>query len=161
MKKTIKKSVLKENYYYEFKPLYDTLPEKLTVPSYHTEILPKNMTHKEILETYHITPSKNIETAFAMIADCIPTLKNDYKARIAYFLDENGIPCRLDVWRDDDGELYLDVFKVYPGNERDAGDGVLVSENMVQSENEENNIKREECFEITCKRCGLSISIKN
>lgn len=125
--KTIKKSVLKENYYYEFKPFYDTLPDELAVPSYRTELFPKAMTNKEILETYNIIPSKNIEGAFAMIADCIPTLKNDYKSRIAYFIDEQGIPCRLDVWRGGYGGLFLYVFEVFPDGGRGAGDGVLVS----------------------------------
>lgn len=129
--KKINKNVLKEKngYYYEFRPFYDSLPSKLTVPEYRTAIFPKKMTHREIMETYRIMPYSSVEDAFAVIADCIPTLKNDYKGRIAYFNDKDGTPCRLDVWRGDDGRLGLGVDEVGPGGEWSAGGGVLSSNN--------------------------------
>lgn len=132
MKKTknkVRKEVLKEKngYYYEFSPFYDALPDTLDVPEYRTEIFPRRMTHAEILSEYAIVPYQNISDAFAVIADCIPTLKKDCKGRLAYFADTDGTPCRLHVWRNDDGMLNLDVDDVSLDREWNAGDGVLAS----------------------------------
>lgn len=124
--KKIKKSVLKENYYYECKPFYDALPEKLTVPSYQTEIFTETLSHKEILEKYRIEPYNNIQDAFAVAADCIPTLKNDYNGRLTYFMD-GDTRCRLRVYRDSDGELRVYILGVDPDNQWGAGYGVLYS----------------------------------
>lgn len=124
--KTAKKSLLKEGYYYESKAWYDTIPQELTVPSYQTEIFPKAMTHQEIIDTYHIEPYKNIQDAFAVAADCIPTLLNDYKGRLVYFMD-GDTRYRLNVYRDSGGELGVGVYGLDLGLEWNAGDGVLFS----------------------------------
>lgn len=124
--KTIQKSLLKEDYYYEEKPWYDTLPETLSVPNYQTEIFTETMSHKEILDTYNIESYKNIQDAFAVAADCIKTLKNDYNGRIVYFMD-GDTRCRLGVCRDSDGRLEVGIRRVSPGGRWSAGSGVLYS----------------------------------
>lgn len=54
--------------------------------------------------------------------------KKDNTGIIIYLTNcKDGTPCRLVVWRDDDGELGLDVRKVDPDSECDAGGGVLCS----------------------------------
>lgn len=123
---TIKKSILKQGYYYESKPFYDALPDTLTVPKYQTEIFSKEMTHQEILDTYKITLYKNIQDASAAAADCIPTLKNDYFGRLAYFMHGDN-RYRLYVYRDSVGELGVDIYEVSPGNQWPAGRGVVFS----------------------------------
>lgn len=123
--KTIKKSLLKEGYYYEFKPFYNSLPATLTIPEYQTEIFPKDMSHQEILDTYKIEPYQSIQDAFAVAADCIATLKNDWKGRIIYFMD-GDTRYRLDVFRDSDGRLGVGIDGVNLDG-WDAGYGVLFS----------------------------------
>lgn len=122
--KTIKKSLLKQGYYYEERPWYDALPETLTVPSYREEIFPKDMTHKKILETYKITPY-TIEEAFAVAADKSKTLQNK-EYRLVYFTD-GDTRYGLGVYRNSDGGLEVCVDEVYLDDEWDAGDGVLFS----------------------------------
>lgn len=127
--KTANKSKLRERngYYYEFRPFYDALPANLEVPEYRTEIFPRAMTHAEIIREYAVVPYGNVQDAFAVIADCIPTLKNDYKGRLAYFSDTDGTLCRLNVWRHGDGMLSLFVRRVDLDYEWHAGSGVLAS----------------------------------
>lgn len=127
MKKTIKKSILQSGYYYEFRKLYDALPDDLEVPEYRTEIFDGTISHKEILKTYEVEPYANAADAFAVIADCVPTLKKDGKGRISYFNDQDGTLCRLSVWRGGGGRLSLYVGRVRLGGEWDDGDGVLAS----------------------------------
>lgn len=129
--KKINKSALKEGYYYEYKSWYDALPEKLTVPKYQTEIFTKTISNREILDTYKVEPF-TIEQAFAVAADCIPTLKNDYSGRVIYFMD-GDTRCRLSVYRDTDGELEVDVSYVYLFIEWYAGDGVLFSNKVTEN----------------------------
>lgn len=127
MKKTIKKSILQSGYYYEFRKFYDALPDDLEVPEYRTEIFDGTISHNEILKTYEVEPYANAADAFAVIADCVPTLKNDGKGRIAYFNDADGTLCRLMVWRNDGGELRLFVSRVDLDAEWHDGGGVLAS----------------------------------
>lgn len=54
--------------------------------------------------------------------------KKDNTGIIIYLTNrKNGTPCRLDVWRNDDGKLDLHVFEVIPDSEWGAGNGVLCS----------------------------------
>jgi hypothetical protein len=54
--------------------------------------------------------------------------KKDNSGIIIYLTNrKDGTPCRLDVWRRDGGELVLDVYEVDLGDESDAGNGVLAS----------------------------------
>lgn len=122
--KTIKKSLLKSAYYWEFKSLYDTLPEELTVPEYQEHIFTETMTNKEIMEKWEKEPFTP-EQAFAVAADYSQKIKKG-QWRIVYFRDKEGLPCRLNVWRDGGGQLSLNVDEVNPGREWGAGDGTLV-----------------------------------
>lgn len=124
--KTIKKSALKEGYFYEEKSWYDALPETLKVPEYKTEIFAETLSHKEILEKYKIESYQSIEDAFAVAADSIPTPENDYKGRLVYFMD-GETRYRLGVSRGSDGRLRVYVDRVGPDDQWDAGRGVLFS----------------------------------
>lgn len=128
----VQKSKLKEGYYWEFDNIYDTLPNKLKVPKYQTEIFTETITHKNILEKYKIIPY-TVEQAFAVAIDAIPTLKNDYQGRLVYFKYDD-ILCGLGVWRLGDGSLRVRVNKVGLGSEWDAGDGTLFSTTPIPSE---------------------------
>lgn len=108
--KTNNKSLLKSGYYYETKPWYDDCPDKLPVPEFKTEIFPRAMTHREILDTYKITPYASYAEAAAVVLALIPALTNDYKGRLVYF-KEGGTLYRFSAWRYDDGQLDLYVFE--------------------------------------------------
>lgn len=123
------KSELKEkgSYYYEEKPWYDACPETLPeIPEPKVEIFPRAMTHREILKEYKVTPYASYAEAAAAIAHIKPTLKNDYKGRIAYFI-EDGTTYRLNAWRGDDGQFVLRVNEADLDDEWDAEDGVAFS----------------------------------
>ena len=109
----MKKSTLKEknSYYWEAKPWYDKLPATLPKVSFKTEISPKAMTHREILDTYKIVPYISYIEAFAVCAAIIPTLKNDWRSRIVYF-KEDDVLYRLSAFRSDDGQLDVRVREV-------------------------------------------------
>lgn len=126
--KTIRKSQLKKNYYWEFRPFYDSLPETLSIPEYSEHVLDKDMTNKKIMETFEKVPF-TVEQAFAVVADYSTKIESG-KYRLVYFRDEDGMPCRLNVWRDEGGKLDLRVIKVFPDGRRSAGDGVLVSNEL-------------------------------
>lgn len=125
VKKSVLKSVLKSGYYYEFKKFYDDLPEMLPVPRYLEYIFPKDMTHQEIRDTY-VKKEFTREQAFAVAADYAADPKHT-EWRIVYFMDTDGTPCRLDVWRYGVGQLLLSVIRVVLDDECVAGDGALVS----------------------------------
>lgn len=118
------KSILKEGYYWEFKPFYDTLPDELEAPEYSEHIFTKTMTHKEIMETYEKKPF-TMEEAFAVAANYASKAKNG-QWRIVYFR-YGDVPCWLNVWREDGGFLNLAVVKVDLDSTWHAGSGVLVS----------------------------------
>lgn len=157
--KTIKKSVLKENWYYEYDDIYDSLPEELSVPEYKTEIFNKTISHRDILSTYKVEPYESVGQAFAVAADIIPTLKNDCKGRLVYF-KRSGELCRLRVWRNGDGVLRVGVGKVGLGDEWDAGDGVSLSTKSL--ENSENALGSLDKLTLddavrVCKMHGLKV----
>lgn len=122
---TISKSTIKEkgSYYYEVKPWYDKAPKKLPKPTYKTEIFTEVISHSKILKTYAIEPYSSYAEALAVVADLIPTLKNDWKGRLVYF-KENDVLYRWNAFRYDDGQLNVYVRRVNPDNEWNAGNGV-------------------------------------
>lgn len=119
------KSKLKEGYYYEIKNFYDKLPDEIEVPEYKTEIFPKVMTHREILDTYKIEPY-TMEQAFGVILDVISTLKNYSNCRIVYF-EEDGVLYRLSAFRHDGGLLGVNVNSAVFDDKWDAGSGACFS----------------------------------
>lgn len=123
--KTINKSQLKKDYYWEFRPFYDALPDELPVPEYSEHVFERTMTNREIVEAFEKVPF-TVEQAFAAAAEFSERIEKG-QWRIVYFRDIDGTPCRLYVWRDGDGKLHLGVRKVDPDSLRYAGDGVLVS----------------------------------
>lgn len=125
MKTSLKNLKEKDEYYWEFKPFYDSLPAKLEVPKYSEHIFRVSMSHREIKEKWE-KKEFTIEQAFAVAADYAPKIQNG-QWRIVYFKDTDGVPCRLRVWRGDYGRLRLDVSEVVLDSEWTAGDGVLVS----------------------------------
>lgn len=128
-----KKSELKEkgSYYYESKPWYEACPKTLPeIPEPKVEIFPRTMTNREILREYKITPYASYAEAAAAIAHIKPTLKNDYKGRLAYFT-ENGTTYRLGAWRRDDGQLRLGVREAYLDGEWGAENGVAFSNGIL------------------------------
>ncbi len=129
----MKKQKLKEtgSYYYEERPWYDDCPDTLPkTPDFKTEILPRAMKHKEILDTYKIVPYASYAEAASVVASIIPELK--WPSRIAYF-KEKGILFRFNAWRDGGGQLYVRVRKVDLSNGFGAGDGVCFSNSYSES----------------------------
>lgn len=122
--KIIKKSLLKSGYYWEFKDFYSSIPNELSVPKYRMEVFTETITNKQILETYKIKPF-SIEEAFAVATDYSEKIKKG-EWKIIYFKD-GTTTCRLDVYRHVDGDLDVNVYKVGPTNEWNAGGGVLFS----------------------------------
>lgn len=129
--KTVKKSVLKQGYYYEEKSWYDALPYALPVPEYKEELFPKAMSHKEILNAYHIKPY-TVAEAFAVASEKSATLKNG-EYRLVYFIDGDAT-CRLHVYRYSFGKLRVYISRVDPDRQWDAGYGVLLSNGTLDTE---------------------------
>lgn len=123
---TNNKSLLKSGYYYETKPWYETCPEELPVPEFKTEIFPRTMTHREILDTYKVTPYASYAEAAAVVLALISALTNDYKGRLVYF-KEGGTLYRFVAWRDDVGQLRVSVFETDLDDEWYAEHGVCFS----------------------------------
>lgn len=124
--KTHNKKILKGGYYWEVYPFYDSIPEELPKIKYQTEIFSKSLSHRQILKKYNIVPYETVAEAAAVVLDLIPTLKNDYKSRLVYF-KQDAVLYRFDAWRDDDGQLNVDVFKVLLDSKYDAENGVCFS----------------------------------
>lgn len=155
----IPKSNLKENYYYEYTDLYAHLPDKLEVPEYKTEIFTEAITHREILKKYNIAPY-TVEQAFAVAADCIKDLKNDFKGRFIYFKNGDAL-CRLFVWRDDDGRLDVRVYEVcLDGRCGDGSDWVFLAD--VTNVTLDNTLESSDTLSLDraiqiCKEAGYKI----
>lgn len=121
------KTLLKEGYYYEEKPWYDTLPETIAEPNpFKTIIFEKDMTHDQILKEYNIVPYNSYMDAAIVCLTIIHTLKNDCKSRIIYFKESN-ILYRFSAWRDGVGKLSVRVSKVRRGSKYYAGSGACFS----------------------------------
>lgn len=124
------KSKLKEGYYYEEKPWYDTLPDTIASPEpFTTVIFEKDMTHDEILKEYNIVPYNSYMDAAIICLSIIPDLKNDYKGRIIYF-KENDVLYRFYAWRFDSGELNVNIFEVDRGDGGSASYGACFSDDL-------------------------------
>lgn len=126
MKTLHNKKILKEGYYYEAQPFYDSLPEELPKIKYQTGIFSKSLSHRQILKKYKIVPYETVAEAAAVVLDLIPTLKNDYKGRLVYF-KQDAVLYRFDAWRRGGGQLNVFVLKVYLGYKYDAERGVCFS----------------------------------
>lgn len=121
------KSKLKEGYYYEEKPWYDTLPDTIASPQpFTTVIFEKEMTHDQILKEYKIIPYNSYMDAAIIYLSILPDLKNDYEGRIIYF-KENDVSYRFRAWRDDGGQFDVSVYEVRRGYKYYAGDGACFS----------------------------------
>lgn len=123
----MKKQQLKEkgSYYYEQNDWYNNCPDTLpSIPDTKVEIFPRIMTHRKVLDTYHIKPYGSYAEAATALVPLIAGLK--YPSRIVYF-EENGTLFRFHAWRNDDGQLRVFVRKVDLDFECDAGDGVCFS----------------------------------
>lgn len=122
-----KKSQLKEegSYYNEEKDWYKNCPDTLpTIPPVKVEIFPRVMSHREILNTYKIVPYSSYAEAAAALIPLIPDLK--LPSRIVYFKEDNVL-FRFHAWRDDDGQLRVNVNEVNLGRRCGAEDGVAFS----------------------------------
>lgn len=155
----MKKSQLKEkrSYYYEEKAWYESCPDTLPkVPEFKTEIFPRAMTHQEILDTYKIIPYSSYAEAAAVVVSIIPDLK--WPSRIVYF-KENEVLYRFDAWRDDDGQLGVNVGRVHLGREYAAEYGVAFSNSpsdTLDSLSSLDSLELSRAIEI-CKSNGLVV----
>lgn len=157
--KTIKKSLLKSGYYWEYKDFYDSLPSELAVPKYQTEVFTETITNKQILETYKIKPF-SIEEAFAVVADYSEKIKKG-EWKIIYFKD-GTTTCRLLVYRHSDGRLEVYINEVNLDRKWGAGNGVLFSNETLESDNSlsldnSESLTLESAIKI-CKENGLKIT---
>lgn len=128
--KTIPKKNLKENYYYESKPWYDTMPNKLPIVDYTTVIFPRTMSHREILKEYNIEPY-TVQEAFSVAADLVKKLKNN-DWRLVYFTDNDTL-YRFDAWRDVVGQLRVGVNEVGLDGGYGAGGGACLRSKSLSS----------------------------
>lgn len=118
--KTINKKILKKGYYWEFSPLYDSLPEKLPIPADVKEtVTTKSLTTEEEIvkdQTYFTK-----EEAFGLACRMIEENKIEkYKANLIWFKDDTGELCEVHVSLFGDG-WNVCVFKFNPTGEWDAG----------------------------------------
>lgn len=120
------RNILKSGHYYECNPWYDTLPQVIAETDYKTEIFPRAMTHREILDTYNIVPYTSYVDAAVACISALKDLKNDYKGRLVYF-KENDVLYRFNAWRDGDGQLDVNVDEVNLDYKYDAEGGVVFS----------------------------------
>lgn len=127
------KSKLKEGYYYEEKPFYDSLPDTLESPEYTTEIFSKAMTHQEILDTYKIKPY-TLQQAAGVTVKVMQTLNNS-QYRVIYF-EDNGVLFRFGAWRLGGGQLRVYVCEVGRGYEFCAGYGACFSNDSLEPKTE-------------------------
>lgn len=127
------KSKLKEGYYYEEKPFYDSLPDTLESPEYTTEIFSTEMTHQEILDTYKIKPY-TLQQAAGVTVKVMQTLDNS-QYRVIYF-EDNGVLFRFGAWRFGGGQLSVSVYEVSRGFEYDAGHGACFSNDSLEPKTE-------------------------
>lgn len=151
------KNILKEGYYYECKPWYDTLPDEIAETYYKTEIFPKAMTHKEILETYKIIPYNSYFDAAFICISALKDLKNDYKGRSVYF-KENDVLYRFNAWRGDGGQLRVNVDEVDLDGEYDAGSGVLFSNGI--SDTSDLTLKPSETLSLRAENLAIDFCEK-
>lgn len=121
--KTANKSILKSGYYYEFKPFFDSLPEKVATVAYRESVLTESMKYADILKKFGISPEESFGKAAGIALNCIPTLGNG-EYRVIFFTHDEA-PCGLHVWRRVDGDLYLYVYRVDLDRGWLAGHGVL------------------------------------
>lgn len=111
----ISKSNLKTNYYWEFKPFYDFLPNELPVPENVIEITnTKTTTEKEMTDGREFF---TVKEAFGLAAKYVQEKKDGY---LIWFKDASGALCSVRVWRHDDGP-FVSVREFDPGNEWPAG----------------------------------------
>lgn len=105
------KSTLKKGYYYEFKNLYDTLPDELEIIENCKQIdYDRTVTEREILKEYAGKLS-TFEQACGYVLRMIDSLKMEIKWNLVFF-EQDGVPCRLYFGLGSDGVLSVNVRKV-------------------------------------------------
>lgn len=97
----MKKTILKTGYYYEFKDIYDSLPDELPVPTDYVEIENKETrTEQQMIEGQEFLSK---EEAFGLVCKIITDNKIEkYKSQIVFFKDEGGL-CKVYVFFGIDG----------------------------------------------------------
>ncbi len=112
------KQTLKKGYYYEFKEIYDTLPDILPVPTdYITKTNERMMTEEEMVQGQEFLSK---EEAFGLACKIIEDNKIEkYTSQIIWFKDEGEL-CKVRVWLNSDGWL-VRILKFNASGKWDAG----------------------------------------
>jgi len=99
--RNMKKTILKTGYYYEFKDIYDSLPDELPVPTDYVEIINKETrTEKQMIEGQEFLSK---EEAFGLVCKIITDNNiEEYTPQIIFFNYEGGI-CKVRVYLVSDG----------------------------------------------------------
>lgn len=136
MNKTINKSILKTNYYWEFKPFYDSLPDQLPIPTnyYETTTTKERTTEKEMIQGKKLLTKIEAFGLLAYLCKEEKLSKETYK--IGFFTDDNGVPCEFYAYLNSGVEFYLNVRKVDESFEWDAGDGFFLSNGDLETKNQ-------------------------
>lgn len=159
--KTINKSILKTNYYWEFNPFYDALPDKLPIPTNYYE----TKTTKDWTTEGEMIKGKKLLTkieAFGLLAYLVQENKlSKTNWKIGFFNDDDGVPCKFYANLDSDGEFYLIVDEVNESRKWDAGSGFFLSNGNLETENKghsdsETLLTLESAIKI-CKENGLRV----
>ena len=112
------KTILKENYYWEFKPFYDSLPDELEAP---TNIISKvntqTTTEAEMVKNQEYFTK---EQAFGLVCKIISENDKENKYNLIWFKDDKGGLCRVFVFLVGDGWLVY-VFDFDASDEWFAG----------------------------------------